>query len=209
MASNQKPKNNQKTYTKNQSSKKEIIKNNNSPKKVVNSKDNFIMKVLVFLGVIIFSFIIIYLMYHFFVEKSDIKINMSTDKQIEYITLEGQKEMIMTQKFISDLSYSMRYDVKEFKVFKYKQQDIYKNLNDERVLVVVEKSMLPQNCPRISSQTEYNNCYLKIDDYTEYHYISTNRRVYKITIKTPGTVEYKEGIRTRIDFMLNSFEIND
>ena len=122
----------------------------------------------------------IYLMYHFFVEKSDIKINMSTDKQIEYITIEGNEELIMTQKYVSDLEYSMRYDMTDFKVFKYKTQDIYKNLNDERVLVVVEKSTLPSNCTTITSTKEYNSCLVKIDNYTEEHYISTNTKVYKI-----------------------------
>ena len=36
----------------------------------------------------------------------------------------------------------MRYDVDNFKVFKYKGQDIYRNINDATILVVVEKSNL-------------------------------------------------------------------
>ena len=172
-----------------------------------NSKNEVVMKTLVFIGVLIFCFIIIYLMYHFFVEKSDIKINMSTDKQIEYITIEGTEELIMTQKYVSDLGYSMRYDVTDFKVFKYKTQDIYKNLNDERVLVVVEKSQIPSNCTTITSTKEYNNCYIKVDNYTEENYISSKNQVYKITIKTPGTTEYLEGTRVRIEHMLNTFSI--
>lgn len=184
--------------TKNNKTKKEEKKLN---------KNTVIMKILTFLGVVIFGFILIYLMYYFFVTKSDIKINMSTDKKLEYITIEGNEELIATQKYVSDLNYTMRYDINNFKVFKYKNQDIYKNLNDERVLVVVEKSNIPSNCVTTPAENEYNNCYIKVDDYTEEHYISTSAIIYKITIKTPGTVEYKEGVSTRINYMLNSFNI--
>lgn len=216
MASNTKNKNNQKKVNNNKKSNSNITKSEKTlvskkhlAEKEVNRKNSFIMKILVVLGVTIFCFVLVYLMYHFFVEKSDIKINMSTDKQMEYITLEGEEELIITQKFVSDLSYSMRYDVNEFKVFKYKSQDIYKNLNDERVLVVVEKSTLPTNCTEATSQTEYNNCYVKVDDYTENHYISLDNQVYKITIKTPNSVEYEEGIKARINHMLKTFVITN
>lgn len=191
-------------------SKKNVkqAKNNKTQKeeKKIN-KNTIIMKTLTFLGVVIFGFILIYLMYYFFVMKSDIKINMSTDKKLEYMTIEGNEELIATQKYVSDLNYTMRYDINNFKVFKYKTQDIYKNLNDERVLVVVEKSNIPANCVTTPAENEYNNCYIKVDDYTEEHYISTSAIVYKITIKTPGTTEYKEGVSTRINYMLDSFNI--
>jgi len=191
-------------------SKKNVkkTKNNKTQKeeKKIN-KNTIIMKTLTFLGVVIFGFILIYLMYYFFVMKSDIKINMSTDKKLEYMTIEGNEELIATQKYVSDLNYTMRYDINNFKVFKYKTQDIYKNLNDERVLVVVEKSNIPANCVTTPAENEYNNCYIKVDDYTEEHYISTSAIVYKITIKTPGTTEYKEGVSTRINYMLDSFNI--
>lgn len=170
-------------------------------------KNTIIMKTLTFFGVVIFGFILIYLMYYFFVTKSDIKINMSTEKKLEYMTIEGNEELIATQKYVSDLNYSMRYDINNFKVFKYKSQDIYKNLNDERVLVVVEKSNMPANCVSTPAENEYNNCYIKLDDYTEEHYISTSSIVYKITIKTPGTTEYKESVATRINYMLDSFKM--
>lgn len=217
MANNSKGKNTKKNV--NKKSNANYKKKNNCDSKTTEKKvkvlneaiptNSFVMKTLVFLGVAIFCFILIYLMYHFFVEKSDIKINMSTDKQMEYITIEGNEELIMTQKFVSDLFYSMRYDVNEFKVFKYKEQDIYKNLNDERILVVVEKSLLPTNCTKVTSQNEYNSCYIKIDNYTEYYYISSQEKVYKLTIKTPGVSEYNEGIKTRINQMLKTFTINN
>lgn len=189
--------------------KSKSVKNaeNTVQKNEERQKNVLIMKALVFFGVIIFCFILIYLMYHFFVEKSDIKINMSTDKKIEYITIEGTEELIMTQKYISDLGYSMRYDTTDFRVFKYKGQDIYKNLNDERVLVVVEKSKTPKNCTKITTTNEYNSCYIKVDNYTEEHYVSTSTQNYKITIKTPGTPEYLEGARVRIEHMINTFLI--
>lgn len=197
------------------SSKKGTNGKNTSVKKLVeqpvktnsntNNENSFIMKTLVFLGVIVLGTILVYLMYHFFVKESDIMINMSTDKQIEYIKLEGQKELIITQKYVSDLDYTMRYDVNNFKVFKYKEQDIYKFINDERVLVVVEKALLPSSCSNTSSA--YSNCYMKLDNYTEKYYITEKKQTYQITIKTPGTVEYQEGARARIDFMLKSFKI--
>ena len=51
---------------------------------------------------------------------------MSTDKQLEYLELEGQREMIMTQNYVSDLSYTMRYDIEKFKVFKTKEISNFK-----------------------------------------------------------------------------------
>ncbi|MBE6156923.1 MAG: hypothetical protein E7161_04160 [Firmicutes bacterium] len=172
------------------------------------SKTNsIIMKVLVVLGVIILCFVIVYLMNYFFVEKSYIKINISTDKKLEYITIEGEEELITTQKYVSDLNYSMRYDIDNFTVFKYKSQDIFKFVNDEKILVVVEESGLPNSCSTGSLDMTYNNCYVQVDNYTEEHYISTNGKTYKLTVKSPNTPEYQEGMKIRINYMLNSFEM--
>lgn len=170
-------------------------------------KNTFIMKLLILFGVIIFFFVLIYLMYHFFVKKSDILINMSTDKQMEYIEINGNEELIMTQKYVSDLNYSMRYDINEFKVFKYKKQDIFKNLNDERVVVVVEKSNIPSTCKSNILETDYNNCYVEVDNYTEEYYVSSQNNTYKITIKSPGKVEYDEPEIAQVSYMLKSFQI--
>lgn len=174
-----------------------------------NAKNNaIIMKVLVFLGVIVSCIAVVYLMNYFFVEKSYIKINMSTDKKLEYITLNGKEELISTQKYVSDLKYTMRYDVDNFMVFKYKSQDIYKFLNNEKVLVVVEESGLPSTCEAGNLDMTYNNCYVKIDNYTEEYYVSTNGKTYRITVKTPNNVQVDVGVKTRIDYMLNSFEMS-
>lgn len=188
--------------------KNNINKSKNEKNNNINVKNSIIMKILVFWGVVILCFILVYLMYHFFVKESDIKINMSTDKQIEYISVNNEEKMIITQKYVSDLFYSMRYDINEFRVFKYKEQDIYKNLNDERILLAVEKSTLPTSCTKITSSNEYNSCYVKVDDFTESYYVSSDDNTYMITIKTPGSIEYKEETKANINQMLKSFSIS-
>ncbi len=168
-------------------------------------KNTIIMKTLVVLGVIILCVAIIYLMNYFFVEKNYIKINMSTDRKLEYIKIEGEEELITTQKYVSDLDYSMRYDTSSFKVFKYRKQDIFKYLDSEKILVVVEKSTLPSTCNN-GTNSDYSSCVITVDDYTEERYISTNGETYKLTIKTPNSSEYEEGAKSRINYMLSTFE---
>ena len=186
---------------------KKITKKKYSPKNV--EKNTMVMKILMVLGTILLLMAVLYFMYYFFIEKNNLKVNMSTDKQLEYITLEGEEELITTQKFVSDLEYSMRYDINNFTVFKYKQQDIYKFEEDERILIVVERSGLPNSCDASSSlDMAYNNCYVQVDNYTEEYYISTNGRTYKITVKAPNTSEYVEGIKSRMNYMINTFEMN-
>lgn len=194
--------NSKRTLTKKGVSKKKI---NN---KLITKNKTSSRKVLEVLAVIIFSFTIIYLTYHLFVEKSCIKINMSTDKKSEYIILEGEKELISTQKYVSDLGYSMRYDINKFNVFKYKEQDIYNFLYNNEVLVIVEKSNLPASCSVSLTEMGYNNCYIKQNKETDVYYISTNGKTYKITVKSPSSTEYEEGVKARISYMINSFKIN-
>ena len=179
-------------------------KNSNSKK---GKKKTFLSKVLIFFGVIVLISIALFVMKYYFVEKSYIKINMSTDKKLEYIILEGEKELISTQKYVSDLEYSMRYDIDNFKVFKYKEQDIYKFLHNDMVLVVVEKASLPSSCSVSILETGYNSCYVKVNNFTEEYYISSNGRTYKVTVKSPDTTEYEEGAKVRISYMINSFEM--
>lgn len=179
-----------------------------STKKNNKIRNNIIMKVLIFLGVVILCGVTIYLMKYFFVDKSYIKINMSTDKKLEYVILNGKEELITTQKYVSDLSYSMRYDVDNFTVFKYKSQDIYRYLADEKILIIVEETMLPTACSAGTLEMAYNNCYVKIDNYTEEHFVSTNGRTYRLTIKTPNNTTLDKVLEDKIEYMLNSFEIN-
>ncbi len=192
-------------------------KNNNSKNKNGKTQSNmkptkkfpsnaFVMKALVVFGVIFSILGAIYLMKYFFVERSYIKINMSTDKKLEYLTINGQEELITTQKYVSDLNYSMRYDTRNVEVFKYKSQDIFKFINDEKILIVVESSKLPSNCTL--SSNNYSNCTIEVDNFTEEHYIAFKGKSYKITVKTPNTSKNEEKITKRISYMLNSFEIN-
>ena len=185
--------------------------NNNTYKKNNNSKDSqntIIMKVLVVLGVIIFCASILYLMNYFFIEHNDIKINMSTDKKVEYITIDGEDTLITTQKYVSDLNYNMRYDVNNFTVFKYHNQDFYKYKDAEKVIIIVEKSTLPTGCIVEDNDKEYSKCTLEIDDFTEENYISLKGNTYKLTVKSPNTNKYEKSIKDRVDYMLNTFEMN-
>lgn len=182
----------------------------NTKVKNTNIKRNaVIIKFLVVLGVAILFFAIVYLMNYFFVQKSDIKINMSTDKELVYLQIKDTEELITTQKYVSDLEYSMRYDVNKFTVFKYKQQDIFKLISDEKSLLVIEKSTLPSNCSETTLDNEYNNCYIKLDDYTEEYYISTGGETYKITMKSPNTETFEKDTRIRMEYMLNTFVVNE
>lgn len=181
------------------------IKNN----KIVNNRNSIIMKILVFLGVIVFCITIVYLMYHFFFRNSNIDVNYSTDKKTEYIELEGNEEVIATQKYISDLGYSMRYDVERFKVMKYKNQDFFRFIDNDRVFIVIEKKETPKTCTESLLNTEYNNCYLKISFDTEEYYISNKGKSYRITLKSPDDIEFEEGVKGRIRYMLNTFKITN
>ena len=211
MASNKKSKNNTNSSSKNYSNKKnqtgkiEEAKKNTISK---NTKKNIaIMKFLTFLGVIVFFAALVYLMNYFFVKKSYLQINMSTDKKLEYMTFNGKEELVPTQKYVSDLNYSMRYDIDNFKVFKYKKQDIFKFLNAEKILVIVEKGTTPKNCSTSDNEV-YNSCMVTLDEYTKIYYVKeNNNNTYKITVKTPDANSYKEEIKARINYMLNSFTI--
>ena len=189
---------------------KKIKEEEEKIEEVSNEKPNiFLKKLLIFIGVLVLFIIIVFIMKYFFVDKSNIGINYSTDKKLEYITLEGEKELISTQKYISELGYNMRYDVERFKVFNYKNQDIYRFVDNERVLVLVEKSSLPSDCNAEPLENGYNNCYKYIDDTMDEYYISFNNKTYRIIIKTPGGKEFQEGVKVRINYMINSFGINE
>ncbi len=187
---------------KNNNNRKTSTKNSNLKRN--ENKNVTIMKTLVVLGVIVLGFAIVYLMNYFFVLKNDIKINMSVDKQMVNIKINNKQEVITTQKYVSDLDYSMRYDINTFRVFKYKSQDIFKYLEAEKILVVVEKSTLPSTCSNNSSNS-YNSCVISVDNYTEEQYIKTNDTVYKLTIKKPNSSEYTSDIKSRIDYMISTF----
>lgn len=189
--------------------KKNEEKTNKSEELSKKSTNVLLTKFLIFIGVVVLFIIIVFTMKYFFVDKSDIGINYSTDKKLEYIALKGEKELISTQRYISSLGYNMRYDVERFKVFKYKNQDIYRFIDNERVLVLVEKSSLPSDCNAEPLENGYNNCYKYIDETMDEYYISLNNKTYRILIKTPGGKEFQEGVKVRINYMINSFGINE
>ena len=173
------------------------------------SRNTIIMKILVFLGVIMLCFAIIYLMNYFFVEHNDIKINMSTDKKVEFINIAGNDKLITTQKYVSDLNYSMRYDINNFIVFKYRDQDFYKYKDEEKIIVMVEISKLPNNCTLETENQGYSKCTLIVDNFTEETYYTQGKKTFKITIKNPNTRDYEKNIKPLVDYMLKSFEMTD
>lgn len=174
-----------------------------------NKTNKLIMSILTVLGVIILGFIILYLTNYFFVENNNLKVNISTDKKLEYLTIAGNEELISTQKYVSDLDYTMRYDIQNFSVFKHKEQDIYKFSKDERVLFVVEKSENPNNCLTSDLNIEYSNCLIEVDDYTSNYYITKNNSTYKITIKSLKIADFPDEVKAKVNYMLNNFEILD
>ncbi len=173
------------------------------------SKNTIIMKILVFLGVIILCFAIIYLMNYFFIEHNDIKINMSTDKKVEFINIDGDDKLITTQKYVSDLNYSMRYDINNFIVFKYRDQDFYKYKDEDKIIVMVETSELPNNCTLETENQGYSKCTLIVDNFTEETYYTRDKKTFKITVKNPNTRDYEKNIKPLVDYMLKSFEMTD
>lgn len=198
--------NRNKNNTKNKSNNNNVKKRTNNDFK--EDKKNKPNKFLVFLGVVVCLAISVYLMNYFFVEKNYIKINMSTDRKTEYITINGEDTLIFTQKYVSDLDYSMRYDTERIKVIKYKKYDIFKFIDAEKIFVMIEKSTIPDNCISSDIEFKYNNCAVKVDDFTEEYYISQNGKTFKITVKNPTKTTNDEIYKIIIDYMLNSFVIN-
>ncbi len=175
-----------------------------SAKKVDNRKP------LEILGVIILFIAIIYGVYYFFFKNSDITKNMSTDKKFDYIDVAGKTDpdLIATQKYVSDLDYSMRYDIEQFRVLKVKGNDIYKYLKSDGVALMVSKSEIPSNCVNASLDMLYSTCLIKIDKDTEEYYVGTSEGAYKITIKTNYFATHADGFKERVNYMLSSFIIN-
>ncbi len=173
-------------------------------------------RLLVLIGVMILCAIAYYLSDYFFVKNSNLQKNMSTDKNVTCIDMSGRsvecgdevkKITTTTQKYVSDMAYTMRYDTAAFKVFKYKGQDYYRFLNNDSIMVIVERGIIPSSCLTSNLENNYNNCYVMLDNFTEEFYVTKTNRTYKITIKKPGFNEYTEDIKARTLYMLNSFEM--
>lgn len=177
------------------------MENNNNIEK---TKKTFTMKFLILCGTVLFALAIINLMYYFFVKKNDIYINMSTDKQVNYIEVNNENTVILTQKYVSDLNYNMRYDMNLFRVFKFGSTDYYRYLEDESIIVSVEKSNKPSQCIN-NNESDRSDCYVFVDEYTEIYYLTNNNNIYKVTVKNVYN-SGNEKLINEVKFMLNSFE---
>ena len=185
--------------------KKASMKKNGGRKKF--PSNSFVAKALTFVGIAFLFMSLLYLINYFFVKKSNLTINISTDKKVEYLTIKKEETLIVTQKYVSDLDYSMRYDINSFKVFKYKDKDIFSFLRDCKIVLSIEKSTMPKNCAKTTFDNEYSSCYVKVDSFTQEYYFSKDKKVYKIVIKLSEDNKNKEVATTEINYMLNSFNI--
>ena len=172
------------------------------------NKSKGLLKIIIAICIIFICVCAIFFIKDLFKENGDTKLNYSTEEKEVTIMLEGQEESITTKKYVSDLGYSMRYDIDRFEVSKNKNQDVYKFIYNDEVIVFVEKSSLPKNCEKASLKNDYNNCHKYIDETKEEYYIYDGDKVYKVLIKTPGGTEYSEGVKVRINYMINTFKIN-
>ena len=164
-------------------------------------------KFFLLMGTIIMCLLAILIMKHFFVDKSNITNNYSTDKRLVYVTIEGSEELVATQKYVSDSGYDMRYDVERFKVYRFRNQDVFKSLENDGLIMLIEKAILPADCNSDPLKTGYNSCYKYIDALKEEYFISVYDRVYKITVNIQSENDYNNELKERIKYMISTFEI--
>ena len=170
---------------------------------------SFKKKLILIIGTTLFLILVIFLMYYFFFKKADLQINISTDKKFEFVYFNNEKTQFITQKYISDLGYSMRYDIENFKVFKYQDQDIYKCTTNSDIVIKIEKATLPSVCSK-SSTTEkftYNSCEYLNDLANEEYYLYDKNNIYKITLSLPDELKNQNNYGEITDRMLSSFNI--
>lgn len=180
----------------------DIMQNDN------NIKGSTTKKIIITIGVILVLILIILLMYHFFVKKSYITCNYSTDKKIEYITLNGKQEVMTTQKYIGCTpDYTIRYDVDSFDVFKYKDEDIFKYKNNEGVAILIRETEYPTKCDT-SIDIDSITCHITEGDDKDIYYMSKDNKNYQIIVKTPEYSELASSVNSRINYMLKTFAAN-
>lgn len=170
---------------------------------------SFKKKLIIFISTILLVILIAGLIYYFFFKKLDLRNNISTDKQFETIEVDGKKEQLVTQKFISGLGYSMRYDVDSYQVFKYNDSDIYKNIKDNNVVISVSKAKLPDACNLEKNEKfDYSSCEL-INGYDNLeYYIYEKKNIYKIVVSLPQESKDVNNNEIIVNKMLNSFKIS-
>lgn len=190
--------------------KNSIEKESEIEKNFENDK-SFKKKIILIIGTVFFLIIILCLMYYFFFKKADLQMNISTDKKFEFVYFNNEKTQFITQKYISDLGYSMRYDIENFKVFKYQDQDIYKCTTNSDVVIKVEKSTLPSACSNspASEKFTYNSCEFLNDLANEEYYLYDQEKIYKITLSLPDELKNQNNYGDITSKMLASFNITE
>lgn len=189
--------------------KEESLHNENNVDEIFENDKSFKKRIILNVSTILFVILIAFLMYYFFFQKADLQINISTDKKFEFVYFDNEKKQLITQKYISDLGYSMRYDIENFKVFKYQEQDIYKCTTNSDIVIKVEKTSLPSACSNSSTSLNfsYNSCeLLNALDNKEY-YLYDKNNIYKITLSLPDELRSQNNYGDIIDRMLATFSI--
>lgn len=187
----------------------ESIHNENNVDEIFENDKSFKKRIILIVSTLLFVILIAFLMYYFFFQKADLQINISTDKKFEFVYFDNEKKQLITQKYISDLGYSMRYDIENFKVFKYQEQDIYKCTTNSDIVIKVEKTSLPSACSNSSTSLNfsYNSCeLLNALDNKEY-YLYDKNNIYKITLSLPDELRSQNNYGDIIDRMLATFSI--
>lgn len=172
--------------------------------------ENKAKKKLILLAGTIFLLLAIFIsVYYFFFYRLNLQTNISTDKKIEFKQINGKKEQITTQMYVSELNYTMRYDIANFKAFSYRNQDIYKGIKNEDILIVIENSTVPSACSNSTTnpKSTYNQCEIIIDINTTEYYMYNKNNAYKITVNLPPLIEDQNHFDERIDLMLNTFKM--
>lgn len=172
---------------------------------------SFKKKIIIFSGTILVLLLLFSLMYYFFYKRVDLQMNISTDKKFEFVYFDGEKTQFTTQRYISDLGYSMRHDVENFEVFKYKEQDIYKCITNSEIVLSVEKTSIPKVCNVniVRLDSAYNNCEVTIDDAIKEYYIYDKKDAYKVTISIPPELKEENNYGDIIERMITTFKIGN
>lgn len=189
--------------------KEESKSNEINVDEIFENDKSFKKRIILIVSTILFIILIASLMYYFFFQKADLQINISTDKKFEFVYFDNEKKQLITQKYISDLGYSMRYDIENFKVFKYQEQDIYKCTTNSDIVIKVEKASLPSACNNSSFSTKfsYNSCEFLNALENEEYYLYDKNNIYKITLSLPDELREQNNYGDIIDKMLATFSI--
>ena len=103
------------------------------------------------------------------------------------ITLEGLEEEITVKKYLSNLGYSLKYDINTFKPERIGDVDKFTFIHDESIYLTIEKTL----------KSEHATIGLE-------EYFKTDGTTYlKITVHSKDTPEHIEGINSRISHLID------